>query len=125
MPQVSTHPHRFGGREFRFGKAEIGHAHIGGILDIPFPRPVRGALPADGIAEGHHWVPNSGWITFRIHSDEDVKRAVWLLRLSYLRYSLKNTSDPRHVLREQAEDLGLSPRYKSMFEPFISKSAAA
>ena len=124
-PQVSTHPHRFGGREFRFGKAEIGHVHTGGIVDIPFPRPIRDALLADDIAEEHHWVPNSGWITFRIRSDEDVKRALWLLRLSYLRYLLKAASDPRHVFDEQAQDLGLSPRYQAMFEPFISKSAAA
>ena len=26
-PGVSVHPHRFGGREFRFGTAEIGHTH--------------------------------------------------------------------------------------------------
>ena len=26
-PGVSVHPHRFGGREFKFGKAEIGHVH--------------------------------------------------------------------------------------------------
>src|SRR5215469_14793415 len=41
---VSTHPHRFGGREFRFKVAEIGHIHTGGTVDIPFPRTVRDAL---------------------------------------------------------------------------------
>jgi hypothetical protein len=25
--QVSVHPHRFGGMEFRFGDAEVGHVH--------------------------------------------------------------------------------------------------
>jgi len=24
-PSISIHPHRFGGREFRFGNAEVGH----------------------------------------------------------------------------------------------------
>jgi hypothetical protein len=42
-PNVSAHPHRFGGREFLFGSAEVGHTHVGGIVDIPFPRPVRGS----------------------------------------------------------------------------------
>jgi hypothetical protein len=37
-PNISIHPHRFGGREFRFGSAEVGHVHAGGIVDIPFPR---------------------------------------------------------------------------------------
>jgi hypothetical protein len=36
-PGVSTHPHRFGGMEFRVKAAEIGHVHTGGTLDIPFP----------------------------------------------------------------------------------------
>lgn len=35
-PQVSIHPHRFGGREFRFGNAEVGYMHTGGVVDIPF-----------------------------------------------------------------------------------------
>jgi Family of unknown function (DUF5519) len=48
LPNVSIHPHRFGGREFRFGNAEVGHTHAGGIVDIPFPRPVRDALLAEG-----------------------------------------------------------------------------
>jgi len=38
-PHISVHPHRFGGREFRFGNAELGHVHLGGTVDIPFPAP--------------------------------------------------------------------------------------
>src|SRR6266849_892421 len=85
--------HRFGGKEFRFGSAEVGHIHAGGIVDIPFPRSVRDALLAEGLAEEHRWVPNSGWITFHICSEEDLKRALWLMRLSYLRYTLKTAAD--------------------------------
>ena len=88
-PNVSIHPHRFGGREFRVGSAEVGHLHAGGVVDIPFPRSVRDALLAKGLAEEHHWVPNSGWITFRILNEEDFRHALWLMRLSYLRYLLK------------------------------------
>lgn len=124
-PQLSTHPHRFGGREFRFGSAEIGHIHRGGIVDIPFPRSVRDALLKDGLAEEHRWVPNSGWITFQVRSDEDVKHAMWLMRLSYVRYALKTASGPDRVLEEQAEELQLSPQYKALLERFIPKSVAA
>jgi hypothetical protein len=94
-PSVSVHPHRFGGQEFRFGSAEIGHIHPGVVVDIPFPRSVRDALLAVGLAEEHHWVPNSGWITFRVRSEQDLKHAVWLMRLSYLRYSLKTAGGPK------------------------------
>ena len=40
-PDISVHSHRFGGKEFRFGSAEVGHVHTGGVVDIPFPRSVR------------------------------------------------------------------------------------
>lgn len=79
---VSVHPHRFGGREFRFGNAEIGHVHTGGTVDVPFPRSLRDALLAEGLAEEHHWVPNSGWVTFHIRSGGDLRHALSLLRLS-------------------------------------------
>ena len=122
---VSSHPHRFGGREFRFGSAEIGHIHIGGAVDIPFPRSVRDALLAEGLADEHRWVPNSGWITFRVRGEEDVKHAVWLMRLSYLRYALKIASDPRRALDEYGEELQLSSKLKSLLEPFVSRLAVA
>jgi hypothetical protein len=51
--EISVHAHRFGGREFRFGSAEVGHVHEGGVVDIPFPRSVRDALLAEGLAEEH------------------------------------------------------------------------
>jgi hypothetical protein len=124
-PHVSIHPHRFGGREFRIGNAEIGHVHTGGVVDIPFPRSVRDALLTEGLAKEHRWVPNSGWITFQIRGEADFEHAVWLLRLSYLRYALKTGSNPRRVLDEYSEELQLSPQFKSLLEPFVPRSAVA
>jgi hypothetical protein len=122
-PEISVHSHRFGGREFRVGSAEAGHVHTGGVLDIPFPRSVRDALLTEGLAEEHRWVPNSGWITFRVRSDEDLKHALWLMRLSYLRYLLKTATDPRKVFEQEGLELRLSPQFKSLLEPFAPKAA--
>ena len=122
---VSVHPHRFGGREFLFGAAEVGHVHAEGIVDIPFPRSVRDALLADGLAEEHHWVPNSGWITFRMRSEEDLQHAVWLMRMSYIRYALKSASDPRKMFEREIGELHLSLRFRSLLEPFVPKTAEA
>src|SRR6266567_6827639 len=122
-PHISVHPHRFGGKEFRFGSAEVGHVHAGGIVDIPFSRSVRDALLAEGLAEEHHWVPNSGWITFRVRSEDDLKHALWLMRLSYLRHALKTATDPRGLLEHESEELHLSPQFKSLLEPFVPKTA--
>jgi len=120
---ISVHPHRFGGREFLFGSAEVGHMHTGGIVDIPFPRPVRDALLAEGLVEEHRWVPNSGWITFRVRSEGDLKHALWLMGLSYLRYALKVSADPRGLLEQETERLHLSPAFRSMLEAFVPKTA--
>jgi Family of unknown function (DUF5519) len=123
--RISIHPHRFGGREFLFGSAEVGHVHTNGIVDIPFTRPVHDLLLAEGLAEQHQWVPNSGWITFRIRSEGDIAHALWLMRLSYLRYALKEATDPRRLFEHESEELRLSPLFKCLLEPFVPKNTRA
>ncbi|GAB4547596.1 MAG: hypothetical protein OHK0023_09240 [Anaerolineae bacterium] len=76
--------HRFGGTEFRLGKVEIGHIHRNGMVDIPFTRAIRDILLAEGKAEPHHLLPETGWISFYIRAETDVAAALWLLRVSYL-----------------------------------------
>jgi Family of unknown function (DUF5519) len=97
--------------------------HAGGIVDIPFPRSLRDALLENSLAEEHHWVPNSGWITFQMRNEEDLSHAVWLMRLSYLRYVLKTASDPRELFDQESEQLYLSPQFKSLLEPFVPRTA--
>jgi Family of unknown function (DUF5519) len=118
---VTSSPHRFGGIEFRFGDAEIGHLHQGGTLDIPFPIPVRKQLLEEGLVEPHHYVPNSGWITFRATLD-NVQRALWLLQLSYLRYQLKakHKLEPVGGVQTEAflallDAMSLSPALRRVF----------
>ena len=67
-PGVSVHPHRFAAREYRFGKAEVGHVHFWGDVDIPFPRPVHDFLLEGHLAEQHRWVSDSGWTTFSMRA---------------------------------------------------------
>ena len=124
-PGVSTNSHRFGGTEFRFKAAEIGHIHPGGIVDIPFPRSVRDALLTESLAQEHRWAPNSGWITFQIRGEDDFTHALWLMRLSYLRYVLKTTNVPLRHLDDQSKELQLTPQLKSLFEALVPKSVAA
>ena len=121
-PKVTVHPHRFGGKEFRFGKAEIGHVHSDGTVDIPFPRPVRDALIEDGQAEGHRWVPNSGWTTFRVRSQADIRHAVELMRVSYLRYAVKTAPNPTDFIRCESETLHLGPRFVDLLEKFAARA---
>jgi Family of unknown function (DUF5519) len=88
--------------------------HPGGVVDIPFPQSIRDALLVKGLAEQHHWLPDSRLDTFRVCKDEDLKHAAWLFRLSYLRYLLKITVDPRKVLDQESEALNLDPQLRSL-----------
>jgi hypothetical protein len=118
-PRISVHSHRFGGREFRFANAEVGHVHYGGIVDIPSPRSLRDELLKEGLAEEHRWVPDSGWVTFRVRSESDLQQAVWLMRLSYFRYALKTAPDPRELFAEASRELHLTPQFKTLLEQFV------
>ncbi len=119
LPGVSVRPHRFGAREFRLGNAEVGHVHGGEIVDIPFPLPVRAALLEERLSEEHHWVPNSGWVSFRVRNDNDFQHAIWLMRLSYFRYGLKTADDPRKLLAQASQELQLTSWFKSLLERLI------
>jgi predicted DNA-binding protein (MmcQ/YjbR family) len=80
---ITTHPHRFGGTEYRLGDREIGHVHGDGLVDIPFPTRVRNELVAAGQVVPHHVLPESGWVSFYIREPEDIEKAIALLRRSY------------------------------------------
>lgn len=80
---VSTAPHRFGGVEYRLGTRELGHIHGDHLVDIPFPRKVRDEIVNAGFAEPHHILPGTGWVSFYLREEEDVQKAIALLRRSY------------------------------------------
>lgn len=121
-PGVTAHSHQFAGREFRYGDAEIGHVHVGGVVDIPFPRAVRDALLAKGLAEEHHWVPDSGWTTFRIRREDHIPHAIWLMRVSYARYAIKNSQDSRKMFEDESARLGLQEPFLSLLGKFVRDS---
>ena len=80
---VSTTPHRFGGVEYRLGTREIGHIHGDHLVDISFPKKVRDEIVSGGLAEPHHILPETGWVSFYLRMEGDVQKAVELLRRSY------------------------------------------
>jgi hypothetical protein len=82
-PDVEQQPHRFGGLEFVLGKRELGHIHGDRLVDIPFPRAVRDEVVKSGQAAPHHILPDTGWVSIWLRDEEDVARAIELLRRSY------------------------------------------
>ena len=111
-----VHPtqHRFGGTEFKFGRVEVGHIHHGnGMVDIPFTVKIREALVDEKLAQKHHFLDDSGWITFFIHNDTDLSHAIWLMRLSYL----QKTSRRYPIDTGTVEELKMSDSLKQATFP--------
>jgi hypothetical protein len=52
-------------------------------VDIPLPKRVRDEIVADGRAEPHHVLPESGWISFYLWEPADIDRAISLLRQAF------------------------------------------
>ena len=82
-PGVETKPHRFGGVEFRVRGHEIGHLHGSRLADLPFPVRMRKELVAEGKAQPHHLLPQTGWVSYYPRGPEDVAAVVELFRLNY------------------------------------------
>jgi hypothetical protein len=74
---------RCGGIEYCLGTPELGHIHGDRLLDIPFPKTVRDEIVDTGLAEPHHSLPDTGWVSFYLRAEEDVQKAIALLRRSY------------------------------------------
>lgn len=87
---VTVQPHRFGGIEFRVNHHEIGHLHGDYQADLPFTTRIRKQLVVERSAEPHHIYPNSGWVTYYIHSAEDVPGVIELFRQNYQRWITAN-----------------------------------
>ena len=82
-PGVEARPHRFGGVEFRVSRHEIGHLHGSRMADLPFPVRMRKELVAEGKAEPHHVLPQTGWASHYPRGAEDVPAVAEHFRLNY------------------------------------------
>jgi hypothetical protein len=89
---VEMGPGRFGAVQFRLGKRELGHLHGDYLADIPFPRALRDQLVAEGTVVPHRPLPDSGWASRHIRSEQDVKAVIDLLRMQYDRAMAQRSS---------------------------------
>ena len=82
-PGVEVGPGRFGAVQFRLGRRELGHLHGDRLADLPFPRRLRDELVAAGTVVPHRPLPDSGWASKPIRTEEDVRAVIDLLRMQY------------------------------------------
>lgn len=114
---ISAGPHRFGGVEFTLIDRELGHIHRGGLLDIPFTKPIKEQLIQEGKAEAHHILPASGWISYRFRSEGDLAHALWLLRVSYVQKLGR-------ILRQKGDKVGINSAFIQRFSANLPLSEA-
>ena len=80
---VSTAAHRFGGVEYRLGTRELGHIHGDALVDIPFPKKVHDEIVDARLAEPHHILPETGWVSLYLRDEADIQKEIDLLKRSY------------------------------------------
>jgi hypothetical protein len=99
-PEVEATPHRFGGVEFRVRGHEIGHLHGSRLADLPFPVRMRKELVAEGKAEPHHILPQTGWVSYYPRGPEDAPAVVELFRLNYERLVQRGKKKAESIVSE-------------------------
>jgi MFS family permease len=90
-PGVTSNPYQFGGVEFRVNKRDMGHIHGEKLADLPFPIKLRKEIITSGRALPHIIYPESMWVSYIIHSEEDIPKIIDLFRLQYERLKNKPT----------------------------------
>src|SRR5712664_1523519 len=81
----STEPGQSDGVEFRLYGKQVGHVHTDCSVHIAFPKAFKESLIGEQLAEPMAHASMSGWAVFTPLTPDDAQRAIWLLRLNYVR----------------------------------------
>ena len=65
------------------------HIHGHGHCDIRLSKGDQERVLAEGKARSHRWAPEAGFVTFIVNNDEDVGRAMYLIRISHAHFAGK------------------------------------
>jgi hypothetical protein len=70
-------------KKFRLNKREIGHIHGDRVADLPFPKDIRNKLVNSGRVSAHHFLPQSGWVSYWIKGEQDIPSVIELFKMRY------------------------------------------
>jgi hypothetical protein len=82
----STEPDNTDGIEFRLFGKQIGHVHGDCSVHLALTKALKESLIAEHLAEPLAFAATSGWAMFAPMTADDAQRAIWLLRLNYVRF---------------------------------------
>src|SRR3954467_8770970 len=80
-----TTPGEVDGVEFRLYGRQIGHVHGDCSVHLPLTRALKASVVDEQLAQPLEIAPTSGWAMFGPLTPDDSARAIWLLRLNYVR----------------------------------------
>lgn len=81
--QVTVKYHRYGGLEFQVNGIEIGHIHGNGLIDLHFNKAISATIIQKQLAEPHHVLKETGWISFYLANNTQLPTIIQLTQLSY------------------------------------------
>lgn len=92
---VSLKYHRYGGLEFLLNNQEIGHIHGNGLIDLHFNKELASTIIAKQLAEPHHVLENTGWVSYYISKSAPIN---YIISLAKLAYSFKQKSKTKEEI---------------------------
>ena len=109
-----TTPGEADGVEFRLFGRQIGHVHGDCSVHLSLTKALRASVIEEELAQPLDLAPRSGWATFTPMTAADAQRAIWLLRLNYVRLRRQRltptAASNSALLREHEAALGdISP----------------
>jgi hypothetical protein len=101
------------GVEFRLFGRQIGHVHHDCSVHLSLTRALKQMVIEQELAQPLERAGSAGWAAFQAERPDDAARAIWLLRLNYVRLRRQRMSPAAaassELLREHERALELSP----------------
>jgi hypothetical protein len=105
-----TTPGETDGIEFRLFGRQIGHVHGDCSVHLALTKALKASVVDEQLAQPLDFAPTSGWAAFQPSCADDAQRAIWLLRLNYVRLRRQRltplAASSSQVLREHEAALG-------------------
>lgn len=74
---------------FFVGRTMFMHVHGHGYCDIRLSKAEQERVLAENKARPHRWAPEAGYVTFIVKDEEDLERAMDLIRMSHQYFASK------------------------------------
>ena len=109
------------GIEFRLNGKQVGHVHHDCSVHVSLTRALKATVVDQGLALPLVQAGGPSWVVFAPEIPDDVQRAIWLLRLNYVRLRRQRLSPDAaaasELLREHEGALGeLTPSISTVLQ---------